>query len=687
MQRDYLPALVLTRSPDDAETLNRALRGAGHAVRPTWIDGFESLEKSLRKQEPDLIVAYTKGAGAGIAKVVELRDELAPLIPVIAISDEASEDAAAKAIQNGARDLVSLDQTERLIAVVTRELEVLRQARALQAAREKIREYEERFEGFIDKSEDALAYIQEGIHVDANPAYLSLFGYESEDEMEGLPVMDLFAGDSQKTIKKLIRDQLKGKASDEAVTLTGRRADGEEFELTLETRSLEIDGEPALELAIRSEGGASTEEYERQLEELERRDSLTGLFNRNYFGQVLTQRFQARQTDDESRALVCIQPDRFPEIQKKMGAVASDEVLKKFAAIIRERADEQDICGRFDHSMMTVLTQRSNLSLVKQWAEELRDKIASEVFEAGGQSTALTCSIGIAEMSELAETPDDLLAQAQEATQQAGKDGGNRVSRYEPPETDEEGQLSDHAWVKRIKAGVEKDLFQIVSQPIADLGGADPTLYDILVQLRDEDGKEYPASEFLPAAERNRLMALIDRWVVDNALNHLAELNDQSTFFIRLSRQTLGDDQLMQWIEKKISGGKFAPERVVFEISETTVDQRLKETKNFASKVREQGCGIAIEHFGLGNNPTQTLQHLEMDYLKIDSSFMEDIESDEDRQNLVQEYVSTAGKRGIATVAEGVEDAHTMAALFHIGITYIQGNYVQEPEVVMAEPE
>lgn len=687
MQKDYLPALVLTRSPDDAETLNRALRGAGHAVRPSWVDGFEALEKSLRAQEPDLIIAYTKGAGAGIAKVVELRDQHAPLVPVIAISDEASEDAAAKAIQNGARDLVSLDQTERLIAVVTRELEVLQQARALQAAREKIREYEKHVEGFIDKSDDALAYIQEGIHVDANPVYLSLFGYESEEELEGVPVMDLFAGDSQKQIRKLIRDQLKGKGPEEAVNLTGRRADGEEFQLKLETRSLEMDGEPALELAIRSEAGASTEEYERQLEELERRDQLTGLFNRNYFGQVLTQRFQARSSDDASRALICIQPDRFAEIQKKMGAVASDDVLKKLAAIVRESVEEEDVCGRFDEATMTVLTQRSNLSLVEQWAEELRNRIASEIFEAGGQSTALTCSIGIAQMGELTETPDDLLAQAQEAAREVAQSGGNQVSRYEPPETDEEGQLSDHAWVKRIKAGIEKDLFQVVSQPIADLGGSESNLYDILIQLRDDDGQEYPASEFMAAAERNRLMALIDRWVVDNALKLLAERDAESTFFIRLSRQTLGDGQLMQWIEKQTASGKVSPKQLVFEISETTVDQRLKETKDFAGKVRQQGCGIAIEHFGLGNNPKQTLQHLEMDYLKIDSSFMEGLDSDDDKQSLVQEYVTTAGKRDIATVAEGVEDAHTMAALFQLGITYIQGNYVQEPEVVMAEPE
>ena len=688
MQRDYLPALVLTRSQDDAETLNRALRGAGHAMRTKWVSNFDELARAIKQEEPDLIVSYTKGAGAGLAKVVELRDEHAPLVPVIAISNDADESSVAKAIQNGARDLVSLEETERLIAVVTREFGVLRQARALQAAREQLQEYEKRFEGIVSETADALAYVQEGIHVDANPAYLELFGYEDKEALEGMPVMDLFAPDSQKILKTLIRNTLKGKTQDETTELKGRHQDGSEFDLTLEMRSLEMDGEPAVELAIRSE--ASDVDTEGIIQELERRDSLTGLFNRAYFGEVLTQRFGARQDDGQGRALLYIRPDKFDVIKDKIGTVASDDILKKLAAIVREHADESDFCARFSDNIITVLSERGNISIIEQWADELRNKIASEVFEAGGQSTALTCSIGVGEMKESVDTPDTLLSHAEQAATQASKAGGNKVVRYEPPETDEEGQLSDHAWVKRIKAGVEKDLFQVVSQPIADLAGGDSSLFDILVQLRDENGKQHEASDFMEAAERNRLMVLIDRWVVENALKVLEDRHqrgEKHAFFIRIHHQTLGDAKLLEWIERRVQKTSIPKQHIVFEISEASVDKRLKEAKSFSATMRKHGCGIAIEHFGIGHNPTQTLQHLEMDYLKIDASFMDGLESDEDKQAQVEGFVKTAQSRKIATVAEGVEDAHTMASLFQVGIAYIQGNYVQEPEVVMAEPQ
>jgi multidomain signaling protein FimX len=689
MKRSYLPALVLTQSQDDAEVLNRLLRNAGHAVRPKWISRLEDLDKELASEEPDLIVSYTKGAGAGLSKVIEMRDRHAPLVPVIAISDEVTEEAVAKAIQNGARDLVSLDKTERLVAVVSRELAVLGQARALHEAREKLREYEERFEGILSESADALAYIQEGIHVSANPAYIELFGLDSVDDVEGMPVMDFFDKASQAELRGAIKTTLKGKPPAEPLTLTGKKADGTDFELTMEMRQLDMDGEAAVEMAIRSEGGgADSAEYERQLAELERRDSLTGLFNRNYFGQVLTQRFQTRQDDGKARCLLMLEPDKFDAIREKIGSVASDEVLKGLGNLLRENAEDEDIPGRLEDTTLTILMERPTSAAIQKWAEDLNRKIAAHVFEAGGQSTAMTCSIGIGPMDEMSDTPDALITHAREALNQGRKAGGGKTVVYEPPETDAEGQLSDHAWSKRIKAGVEKDLFQLVHQPIADLAGGDSELYDILVQLKDEDGEEHPAHDFMPSAERSKLVGIVDHWVVDNAINVLKDRvkkGHTARYFIRLSHQTLADPRLVKWVMNKVKNAGIPAKHVVFEISENSVDKRLKESKAFVAEARKEGCGFAIEHFGVGLNSMQTLEHLEMDFLKIDGSFMEGIDGDDAKREQVEQFIEAAKKRNIATVAERVEDANTMAVLFQLGVAYIQGNYVQEPEVVMAD--
>lgn len=689
MKRSYLPAIVLTKSQDDAEVLNRLLRNAGHAVRPKWISRFEDLEAELKGEEPDLIVSYTKGAGAGLSKVIELRDQHTPLVPVIAISDDASEEAVAKAIQTGARDLVSLDKTERLVAVVSRELEVLNQARALHEARQQLREYEERFEGIVSESADALAYIQEGIHVSANPAYMELFGYEDAEEIEGMPVMDFFAKESQDDIRKALKNTLKGKPPSEPLTLKGRKEDGSEFEITAELRGLEMEGEPAVELAIRSEGGDS-EAYERQLAELERRDSLTGLFNRGYFNQILTQRFQSRQNDGKARSLVIIEPEKFDSIKERIGVVASDDVIKGLGELLRNHAEDGDLPSRIDNHTFAVLMERGNIAAVKQWAEKLNQAISAHVFEAGGQSTALTCNIGISEMSELTETADDLVRNGQEAVTQAHKASGGSVVVYEPPETDAEGQLSDHAWTKRIRAGVEQDLFQLVYQPIADLSGGDSDLYDILVQLRDENGEEFQAHDFMVAAERQKLVGLVDHWVIDNALNVLKDRIEKGQtvrYFIRLSHQTLGDPKLMKWLLNKLKNAGKAASHVVFEISEYSLDKRLKEAKQFAEAIREFDSSVAIEHFGIGLNSMQTLKHMDMDFLKIDGSFMQGIDSDDAKREQVEQFIEAAKERKIATVAERVEDANTMAVLFQLGVAYIQGNYVQEPEVVMEESE
>src|SRR5690606_33930631 len=116
-----------------------------------------------------------------------------------------------------------------------------------------------------------------------------------------------------------------------------------------------------------------------------------------------------------------------------------------------------------------------------------------------------------------------------------------------------------------------------------------------------------------------------------------------------------------------------------------TAEKRLKEAKAVGELTATHGQGIALEHFGVGRNPMQMFDHIRLNFVKIDGSFMNVIATDEKKRDLVKEFIEKAKELKIETVAERVENANTMAVLWQLGVNYIQGNYVQEPEVVMAE--
>jgi len=161
----------------------------------------------------------------------------------------------------------------------------------------------------------------------------------------------------------------------------------------------------------------------------------------------------------------------------------------------------------------------------------------------------------------------------------------------------------------------------------------------------------------------------------------------KSSLFVRLSDQSLTDKNLLPWIEKLLAGVTgIEPGHLIFEIPEKSAEKYLTDTSNVAEGVKKLKCGFALEHFGIGHDPMHTLDLVKgVDYLKIDGSISAVLATDPKRSENVKKIVEKALAAGIKTVAERVEKPETMAVLYTLGIEYIQGNIVQEAEVVMTD--
>lgn len=678
-----VPLIVLAKRPDFVEAVNSTLRKGGHPVHCTWISDLGDLPDALTQLNPELVLAFTQEIGATIAKVVAVRNQLAPTVPVLEVRDSIDEETIAKAMRSGAQDAISLKHRSRLNAVCSRELRSFRLERALDSTLAAATRYKHQLKHLLEDTADAIAHVHDGIVVAANPAWQELFGYADSESLTGLPVMDLFDPANHSALKGALVACGQGKWQGHELKAQGRLSDRSSISLALQLCQADYDGEPCVRLCIPARNAVQSEP-DVKLERFARLDATTALYNRRYFIEELQKRL-ARPEKGGVRALLYITLDRFRDIKSDIGPLASEEVLVEFAALLRDTAISEDLYGRFGGTMFLVFVNRGTLRDVQSWAENLCARVRARVFEAGKRSVSLTCSVGIAPADGGTGTLEDLVLHADQANEQSRNGGGDQVKLFQV-ELDQDTQAIrfDAHWVKEVRSALKQNRFSLMHQPIASLNDDAKDMYDVILRMQDSNGQVVLPSHFIPAAQRNALMKPIDRWVLGAAVRFCATRR-ASRVFARISYDSLVDPTLVSWVSTQLKDAKLAPSALCIQVAEEVARKHLKQTQALAAQLGDAGIFFAIEHFGTGRKSAAILQSLRLDYAKIDGSLMQGLASNDENQQKIRELVEAARGHRVDTIAERVEDANTMAVLWQLGVQFMQGYFVQEPEVVLQD--
>jgi EAL domain-containing protein (putative c-di-GMP-specific phosphodiesterase class I) len=321
----------------------------------------------------------------------------------------------------------------------------------------------------------------------------------------------------------------------------------------------------------------------------------------------------------------------------------------------------------------------------ESWATQLVEQIRDFDFRIEDKSVNLTCTVGVCAVSGVYSSLDELIAAVADAHQQGKKAGGNCAFLNDSTDVDTRLRKYDAIWVKFIKSALMENRFRLAQLPIAGLRSDSLQMYDMLVRMLDEQGNSVLPSDFLPAAERNNLMKTIDRWIVTASMDFCVE-NGADRVFVRLSRQSLQDSTLLAWMKKEFVKRKLEPSKLCVQVREQEAAKYIKPTRQIVEQFRELGIGFALEHYGVDKNRFQILDILRPDYVKIDGELMHTLTTDTAMQENVRQVAAAAEARSIQTIAERVENANAMAILFQLGVHFMQGHYVHEPEVVLQEP-
>jgi diguanylate cyclase (GGDEF)-like protein len=460
--------------------------------------------------------------------------------------------------------------------------------------------------------------------------------------------------------------EIRGHAGDEAArwyhvkaTLTGQRIEGSLQEVTERYQATE------------------------QLKYLAVNDPLTGVLNRRGVEKIIEDAtLQAAM--GRSLAVAYLDLDRFKLINDLFGHVAGDDVLRQVCRRIERLLAEGQTLGRIGGDEFIIVFRGAPIAAASAICRGIIEAIGSASFQTGDKAFQVKASIGLVEVAGRLPVKD-AIAVADRACRTAKLGAGQGLVVFDRAAGVFKERADELRLLERLGTGAAPEGLFLVMQPILSLTSPFDSLnFEVLVRMREGDGSITPAGVIVAAAENNGRAAVIDRWVLSNTLAWLERHHDSlaATRFVtmNLSGASLNDERFMQDAFAMLAGCPRATSRLCIEITEGVALHDLDNTRRFIDRVRGYGAKVALDDFGAGYTSFSYLKELPADALKIDGSFIVNVNAHPANLAIVEAIVELGRNLGMKSIAEWAEDRATVEALAGIGVDYVQGFAISHPQ-------
>jgi diguanylate cyclase (GGDEF)-like protein len=414
-------------------------------------------------------------------------------------------------------------------------------------------------------------------------------------------------------------------------------------------------------------------------------DSMTGLMNRAGFDAQLQESMQALQGTDDQHQLIYFDLDNLQLVNDTFDRAAGDEVIVRFAQILEDALPRNAVATRLTGDDFAILMTHSEQDDALALIEIIRKETQSLRYLEGDKSLQVTVSIGLADFDKAVPSSSDIVTAARMACEAAKDHGRDRVEIYDRANQSIIRRYDDMHMVAQIQQTLDADGFELLAQPIAALNSDDTRKrFEILLRMKDTEGKRVPSKTFFSAAERYQLMPQIDRWVVSTTLACLSKNADilrenGSIFAINLSGQSLGDVEILNFIEEELDSCDFPADGICFEVTESAAVSNREKAQAFINTLRKRGCRFSLDDFGAGLSSFAYLKNFKVDTLKIDGGFIRDIAENQISESMVAAITQVAKVMNLETVAEYVETEETRKLVAELGVDFAQGYAIGKP--------
>jgi diguanylate cyclase (GGDEF)-like protein len=423
----------------------------------------------------------------------------------------------------------------------------------------------------------------------------------------------------------------------------------------------------------------------RMLRHQAQHDALTGLVNRQEFERRLNIALNDVKMSGAHHVFCYMDLDQFKVVNDTCGHRAGDELLRQISLILSQRTREEDTFARLGGDEFGLLLTNCDVENALLIAEEMRSMVEDFRFVHDNRMFKIGVSIGMVEITDDMQDLGDITSYADAACYAAKDNGRNQIHLFRYHDDDLARRHVEMEWVARINAAMDDNRFCLYCQPIVPLQDNNNNIfYEILIRKIDVDGTIILPMAFIPSAERYHLMSKIDRWVIHKTFSMYHQLinSDEPHNFlltINLSGTSLSDKGLLGYIKEQFILFNVPPEKICFEITETSAIINLTNTLSLMADLKSIGCKFLLDDFGSGMSSFAYLKNLPVDFLKMDGGFVKDITRNEIDLAMAKSIQSIAEAMKIKTIAEFVEDAETMKLLKKMGVDYGQGFYLSSP--------
>jgi diguanylate cyclase (GGDEF)-like protein/PAS domain S-box-containing protein len=693
LETKILRLLLVDPSPDDAELTLSALRKGGYLLKSQRVHDLAGLHAATEKGGWDAVLTELSLSRFNANTVLDTLRRARIDIPVIVVTRAIPDAEIASLMRAGVRDVVLKNQMARLLPALERELAVAAERAQHRATAQALKEIQDKHRAVVDGAREAIGYIHEGMHIDANKSYLDLFGYETAADLEGVPVMNLVDKNDHARFKQFIRKSNEPSAA--PAEFLAIRKDGAQFHAEFSFSPISLNGEACTQLLVTDV--SKRKAVETKLQYMNQHDPLTGIYNRTYFAQVLDQAIAAARTDGATQGLVFIDVGPLRQAGRDLGQAAVDRFLLTVTRELRETVGPRALLARWADREFTALIPDAPALKLAELGAAAEKAVSNLPVGSGAESGKCECRVAAQPVDSGHENAQALVAALEaSATSAVNPDVGAKtkpspaISQRRAPATNAAkptlaavAKPDNIDWPERVRAAIERESFRLIYQPIVNLHGDAGEYFEVLVRMVGDDGKLIPAAQFFPHAEATGQAVAIDRWVVKHSIHALAELHRQQRdvkFFVNLSVGALRDVELVVSAQQVLHETKLSGEHVIFEIDEIALTKHSEATLAFMRAAKKIGCSFCIDNFGRVLGATTKLREPPIEYLKLDGALVRNLAGDPVAQTSLRAVVEVAKAMDKKTIAKSVESAEALSVLWTYGIDYVQGHYFQEAD-------
>ncbi|NKI36015.1 EAL domain-containing protein [Wenzhouxiangella sp. XN79A] len=676
-RQDRLNLLIVDDDPGIVSELETAVGDATLIFQ--FADTPNAISRTLDEGRIDLAVIHVHaGSHALLDPLVRALRNQSAAPPILALADPEPESAAAAA-QVSMEGIARVDDPRNAARLIRERARLIATGREQTEALRQVSDIQERYNLLLESSREAIAYLHEGLHIYANPSYLEQFGYAGFDELEGFSILDLLPAANDGTdLKTLLRALSKGEIPDAPIDVQAQRADGSEFRARADFSPARYDGEACTQIMIREQVAlGDSEELQQELEKLRSRDLVTGLMNRQAFIATLSE-VTASIDDDTHVAVLLVAIDDYASLQKKVGAAASDQIIKQMAELFGEVVDEGLYPARLSDHVLALCQCTADRGDTVALATRLVEHFSGKILEIGGKSPTITVSVGLSLGTGQMFSGDELLAQAQGALHEAERTGGNCYVRYRPSAEAADGD--DLAqWSERLRHALNNREFRLIHLPITSMEDDEFRIIETEARLRVEGSDEVILpSAFRAAAVKTGLATDLDRDLLERVIGGEGMDDDDADVLVGLSLPSITEETFCDWLQERIESGQMPGQRLIVGVREPEIRESLREVQRFANRFVARGVRLALLGVELETRIDMLLKNLSFDFIKLEGNLAGALGKGDAARAALEALTRDAKSHAVEVIAPPVENTADLAALWQFGITLVQDDFLRD---------